>query len=72
MRARILLLLRFAFNCAFDSGWLRVDSAYRSTKIEGRLRASGFKSRIHRGSPFADKASKRQLMAFGVRALAER
>jgi IS5 family transposase len=24
------------------------DSAYRSTEIEGRLRASGFKSRIHR------------------------
>src|SRR6266566_7213927 len=39
------------------------DSAYRSTKIEGRLRASGFKSRIHRRATRNHPLSNAQLKA---------
>src|SRR5207249_221071 len=39
------------------------DSAYRSTKIEGRLRASGFKSRIHRRATCNHPLSNAQLKA---------
>jgi len=39
------------------------DSAYRSTKIEGRLRASGFKSRIHRRAIRNHPLSNAQLKA---------
>jgi IS5 family transposase len=39
------------------------DSAYRSTKIEGRLRASGFRSRIHRRATRNHPLSNAQLKA---------
>ena len=39
------------------------DSAYRSTKIEGRLRASGLKSRIHRRATRNHPLSNAQLKA---------
>src|SRR3982074_3075737 len=46
------------------------DSAYRSTKIEAQLRASGFKSRIHQRAartPALSDARKRKQTATGVK-----
>jgi IS5 family transposase len=43
------------------------DSAYRSTKIEAQLRASGFKSRIHQRAARNCRTRKRKRTATGVK-----
>src|SRR4030088_1648521 len=52
------------------------DSAYRSTKIEAQLRASGFKSRIHqraaRNHPLSDAQAKANRNRSKIRARVER
>jgi IS5 family transposase len=51
------------------------DSAYRSTKIEAQLRASGFKSRIHqraaRNHPLSDAQAKANRNRSKIRARVE-